>query len=757
MSSNDGNTPRNRGRHGDDDYRTFPRRSSEVPRTFPSDSDRSDSTSPRRDSDPSRPGSGQPGQGTGQPGQGTGQSGQSGQGTGSSSPGYSQSGQGSDQTTRSNPATTGFGASSGDDRTRVQPTYAQSPVDSSRPGSGADQSGRSAASGPASNTTGQGTGSGQYGSPGQSGSTSQPGAYGQGGSTSQSGAYGQGSAPSQGGAQNPSGGYGQTGGYGRSGDHGQSTNSYGQPSGSQGQTSDSRGQSSSASGGAAAAGFGAAAGYAAGHQGSNASGQQGGYGTSGTGQPGSSGGYPGAGASGQPGSTTAQYGSGSSSGPYGSGGQYGASGQSPYGTSTQGQYGASGQNQYASGQNQYASGQGQYASAGAGPYATDSYGAGGQGPDGTGQPPRREKRGPGWAATIAIALIAALIGGGAAFGGSYAISAMQEDTESRKVADQTIETPDWTEVAKDASQSVVSIQAAANGRVVALGSGSLYDDQGHVITNNHVVAPSDTPGGELTVTMKSGATMKAEIVGRDPSTDIAIIKLDQVPEGVKPLPIGDSKALSVGDPVMALGNPLGLADSVTTGIVSALDRPVTTENIGEDASSQQRELTITNAIQTDAAINPGNSGGPLVDGNGNFIGVNSAAASLGQGEEGQQSGSIGIGFAIPASQAVMIADQLIATGTAQHPFLGVRLTDGQINTGGITRASAKVQSVEPGSPADQAGFQDGDDVIAVGDTKVTSAISLQALVRAQPVNTPVEFTIVRGGQEQKLSVSLILK
>ncbi len=208
---------------------------------------------------------------------------------------------------------------------------------------------------------------------------------------------------------------------------------------------------------------------------------------------------------------------------------------------------------------------------------------------------------------------------------------------------------------------------------------------------------------------------------------------------------------------MALGNPLGLADSVTTGIVSALDRPVTTENIGENATAQQKELTITNAIQTDAAINPGNSGGPLVDGNGNFIGVNSAAASLGQGEEGQQSGSIGIGFAIPASQAVMIADQLIATGKAKHPFLGVRLTDGQINAGGVTRASAKIQSVEAGSPAAAAGMKDGDDVIAVGSTKVTSAISLQALVRAQPVNTPVEFTIVRGGQEQKLSVTLVLR
>ncbi|WP_209323839.1 trypsin-like peptidase domain-containing protein [Brevibacterium renqingii] len=383
-------------------------------------------------------------------------------------------------------------------------------------------------------------------------------------------------------------------------------------------------------------------------------------------------------------------------------------------------------------------------------------GPGVYGPFGPEQPPRREKKGPGWGATIAIALIAALLGGGAAFGGNYALSALQGD-EPRKVAEQTIETPDWTQVAEDTSDSVMSIQVGTNGQVQGLGSGALYDDQGHVITNNHVVAPADTPGGEIAVTMKNGETTKAEIVGRDPSTDIAIIKLEQVPDGVKPLEVGDSKKLEVGDPVMALGNPLGLADSVTTGIVSALDRPVSTENIGEDASSQEKELTITNAIQTDAAINPGNSGGPLVDGNGRFIGVNSAAASLSQAGEGEQSGSIGIGFAIPANQAVMIADQLIANGKALHPFLGITLTDGHINNGGITRGTAKVQSVQAGSPAAKAGLKDGDDIVEVAGTKVNNAIALRALVRAQPVNTPVEITVVRGGQEQTLDVTLVLQ
>ncbi|KAB1945528.1 trypsin-like peptidase domain-containing protein [Brevibacterium linens] len=379
----------------------------------------------------------------------------------------------------------------------------------------------------------------------------------------------------------------------------------------------------------------------------------------------------------------------------------------------------------------------------------------GFGPYGAQQPPRREKKGPGWGATIAIGLVAALLGGALAFGGNYALSSLQED-EPRKVAEETIETPDWTQVAEKTSESVMSIQVGTRGQVQGLGSGALYDDQGHVITNNHVVAPADTPDGEIAVTMKNGETTEAKIVGRDPSTDIAIIKLEQVPDGVKPLVIGDSKKLTVGDPVMALGNPLGLANTVTTGIVSALDRPVSTENIGEDASSQEKELTITNAIQTDAAINPGNSGGPLVNGDGEFIGVNSAAASLSQGEGGQ-SGSIGIGFAIPANQAVMIADQLISSGKAQHPFLGITLTDGHINSGGISRGSAKVQSVASGSPAAKAGIKDGDDIIEVAGTKVNNAIALRALVRAQPVNTPVEVTVVRGGKEQKLDVTLVLQ
>ena len=348
--------------------------------------------------------------------------------------------------------------------------------------------------------------------------------------------------------------------------------------------------------------------------------------------------------------------------------------------------------------------------------------------------------------------MAALLGGALAFGGNYALSSLQND-EPRKVAEQTIETPDWTQVAEKTSNSVMSIQVGTRGQVQGLGSGALYDDQGHVITNNHVVAPADTDG-EIAVTMKNGETTEA----RSSARSLDRYRRHQARAGARRCETAghrDSKKRpsATGD---GPGQSLGLANTVTTGIVSALDRPVSTENIGEDASSQEKEMTITNAIQTDAAINPGNSGGPLVNGDGEFIGVNSAAASLSQ-SEGGQSGSIGIGFAIPANQAVMIADQLISSGKAQHPFLGITLTDGHINSGGISRGSAKVQSVAGGSPAAKAGIKDGDDIVEVAGTKVNNAIALRALVRAQPVNTPVEVTVVRGGKEQKLDVTLVLQ
>lgn len=372
------------------------------------------------------------------------------------------------------------------------------------------------------------------------------------------------------------------------------------------------------------------------------------------------------------------------------------------------------------------------------------------------RPAKSARRGPGWGALIATGVIAALIGGGTAVGVTAATSAISGSGKQSEIetstADQkvkTVDSPDWTAVAADASKSVVSIQArGAEGE--ALGSGFVYKDD-YIVTNNHVVAPGDSAQSEINVVFHDGASVAAKIVGRDPITDIAVLKLSTKPEGLTPLPIGDSNGLKVGEPVMALGNPLGLADTVTTGIVSALNRPVATQQKGSGGEADIS--TITNAIQVDAAINPGNSGGPLINAAGKFIGVNSSIATMPTAGD-QQAGSIGIGFAIPATQATYIADQLISSGKAKHAYLGVTITSGSVENEGITTGAAVVSKVESGSPAAAAGLREGDAIIKAGGTTVNSAISLQALVRAQEDGQDLPLTIVRNGKTQDITVSL---
>ncbi len=211
--------------------------------------------------------------------------------------------------------------------------------------------------------------------------------------------------------------------------------------------------------------------------------------------------------------------------------------------------------------------------------------------------------------------------------------------------------------------SVVTIKVAV-ARAADTGSGFVLHSSGYVVTNNHVVAAA-ADSGTITVVFADGKSAKAKIVGRDASYDLAVLKVERT--GVPELTLGESKGVVVGDPVIAVGAPLGLQGSVTTGIVSALNRPV---SAGEDRS----ESSFINAIQTDAAINPGNSGGPLVDGSGEVIGVNSAIAQLPNGSlAGGQAGSIGVGFAIPSDQVRITAEQLISTGKAVHPVIGVLL------------------------------------------------------------------------------------
>lgn len=319
---------------------------------------------------------------------------------------------------------------------------------------------------------------------------------------------------------------------------------------------------------------------------------------------------------------------------------------------------------------------------------------------------------------------------------------------------------DWAKVAAAVEPSVVAISTRSQFQS-GEGSGVILDDKGRVLTNNHVVS-GVTQGGTLTVTLFDGRTYQASIVGTDPSTDLAVIAMKGASD-LKPATLGDSESVAVGAPVMAVGNPLGLAGTVTTGIVSALDRPVTTTSqeqsqspFGQNGSSSAAadSIVVTNAIQTDAAVNPGNSGGALVDSTGRVIGIPSSIASLGSSAGGSQSGSIGLGFSIPINEAKAIADQLIADGTAERPFLGVGLKDGTVQQGAAQRAAAVVASVTSGSPAAAAGLKVDDAVIAVDGESVNSSESLVAQIRGRQVGNSVELTIMRSGKELTVKATL---
>ncbi|NHA67938.1 S1C family serine protease [Phycicoccus flavus] len=397
---------------------------------------------------------------------------------------------------------------------------------------------------------------------------------------------------------------------------------------------------------------------------------------------------------------------------------------------------------------------------------------GSSGPSGPqGNRPRSGRRRT--AEITAVAVLAAILSSG----GTIAAARLWDDTQTPSAASSSTQlgrgtdpapvqqadatAPNWTATAAAVSPSVVSITATlANGE--AQGSGVVIDDAGHIVTNNHVVAGAQ----KLQVTLDDGRTFSAKVRGTDPSTDLAVVTLDTPPSDLTPIAIGSSDALKVGDPVMAVGNPLGLAGTVTTGIVSALNRPVTTQ--AEEQQQQQSpfnggfqqqsqaEPVVTNAIQTSAAINPGNSGGALVNASGQLVGINSSIASLGS-SGGGQSGSIGIGFAIPVTEVQSIAKQLIETGSAQHAFLGVVPGDGTASDGSATRSGAVVQSVESGTPASSAGLRKGDLITAVNGEPVDGAESLIGYVREQAVGSTVKLTVIRDGQTQQVDATLVAR
>jgi putative serine protease PepD len=367
----------------------------------------------------------------------------------------------------------------------------------------------------------------------------------------------------------------------------------------------------------------------------------------------------------------------------------------------------------------------------------------------------------------AIAVVAAVL----ASAGTYAVtrtdvtsSPAAQTSASATTASPVLQAngsaPDWSATAAAVSPSVVAISVTSS-QGSGQGSGVIFDAKGHVLTNNHVVTGAGA-GSQLSVTLNDKRTYDATVVGTDPSTDLAVIKLTNAPKDLKPIALGDANLLKVGDQVMAVGNPLGLAGTVTTGIVSALNRPVTTSDQQQSDPFGQQQSTadpvVTNAIQTSAAINPGNSGGALVNASGQLIGINSAIASLGSSSgSSSQSGNIGIGFAIPVNEARSIAEQLISSGKATHPYLGVASKDGVVADGSAKRAAAVLTNVVSGTPADKAGLKAGDAVLAVDGNSIDGSLSLVAQVRERTVGDKVTLQVVRDGQSKNISVTLISK
>ena len=301
--------------------------------------------------------------------------------------------------------------------------------------------------------------------------------------------------------------------------------------------------------------------------------------------------------------------------------------------------------------------------------------------------------------------------------------------------------PDWQGISKQVSESVVSIQVQTKSGVGA-GSGAVFDTQGHVVTNNHVVDGAQ----EIHVTLSNGQMYTAKVVGTDTTADLAILSLDQAPSDLKPVKFADSEKLAVGENVMAIGNPLGYENTATTGIVSALNRPV---SVMDESNNNP---IVTNAVQLDAAINPGNSGGPTFNAAGEVIGINSSIASMASSKS--EAGSIGIGFAIPSNLVKRIADEIIKDGKAKHVSLGVTIQSSTAQADGVTRGGAKVTKVVSGSPADKAGIKTGDTIVAFNGHAVNNNFSLLGFVRAAAFGDSVKITVVRDGKTSEVNATL---
>ena len=358
-----------------------------------------------------------------------------------------------------------------------------------------------------------------------------------------------------------------------------------------------------------------------------------------------------------------------------------------------------------------------------------------------------------WPVVALLALVVGVIGGVV---GAAGFRIVDEATDSPALVSEglggvdlateaPLEAEDGTvaNVAAAVLPSTVQIIAAYGGDDQgATGSGFVLDRQGHVVTNNHVVAEAADDGGRIQVVDQDGNRFEASVVGRSAVYDLAVLVADGMAGEYEPTSLGASSKLRVGETVVAIGSPLGLSSTVTAGIVSALQRPVTTGDPDSQAS-------YINAVQTDAAINPGNSGGPLVNLLGQVVGVNSAIATTGGGFGSSEAGNIGVGFAIPVEQVRITADQILRTGEAQYPVIGA-----QVRTGSDDGSGAEIQKVNAGSPAEAGGLEEGDVVIAVDGARVTDGISLIVSIRTHQPGEQIEFTVDRDCQQRTVTVEL---
>lgn len=367
-------------------------------------------------------------------------------------------------------------------------------------------------------------------------------------------------------------------------------------------------------------------------------------------------------------------------------------------------------------------------------------------------PPARKRRG-GWIAAIAaVTLVAGGLGGGigyfAAESSDSANPTAVSETNGQPAADQSA--PESVAGIADAAlPSVVTIQADGGGEG-STGTGFVYDEAGHIMTNNHVVAGA-AGKNRLTATFSDGESYEAEIVGQAEGYDVAVIKLRNADDReLKPLPMGDSDAVTVGDATIAIGAPYGLSGTVTTGIISAKDRPVAS-NDGQGGTP-----SYMSALQTDASINPGNSGGPLLDASGSVIGVNSAIRSNSDALGGSV-GSVGLGFAIPVSQAQRVAEDLIETGEPVYAVIGISV---DMSAGGSEGAAVSDKGADgespvvAGGPAEQAGLRPGDVIVRFGDRVIDSGPTLISEIWTYEVGSEVELTYLRDGRESTTTVTL---